>query len=63
MKIIVGAAMLLLSATAAQAANGLYVEGNLGGSFPEEIDISGEGASGDAELKNTLVGHLPRSQG
>jgi opacity protein-like surface antigen len=55
MKIIVGAAMLLLSATAAQAANGLYIEGNLGGSFPEEIDISGEGASGNAELKNALV--------
>jgi opacity protein-like surface antigen len=55
MKVVVGAAMLLLSATAAQAANGLYIEGNIGGSFPQEVDISGEGLTGEADLKNVLV--------
>ena len=60
----VAALLLLPGAVLAQPDGGLYLEGNLGYSFPEQVDVDGEvdvpgfgtfGLDGDAELDDAYV--------
>lgn len=53
--ILILAVLLISSPALAQTDTGLYLEGNLGYSFPDEVDISDDGLDGEVELDDALT--------